>query len=207
MSLKLTSTPDGTKKLSFTTGFSFAGILIGLFVGICEGAFVLLHQRHLRLIEPAAGSVILLLAPCIDALGYGFLGGILGSAAALCHRKLHGRTSLVCCPWPRYRGRPLDLFAGSRVDRSQQISALASCGHCASGWLGCGYHGSGMLANYCMPLHRIRWPVVVDLAVFVSKMRRNYWDGVCGCRDRPDDHNGAGCTLPSAVPRDGWRPA
>lgn len=92
MSLKLTSTPDGSKKLSFTTEFSFAGILIGLFVGICEGAFVLLHQRHLRLIEPAAGSVILLLAPCIDALGYGFLGGILGSAAALCHRKLHGRT-------------------------------------------------------------------------------------------------------------------
>ena len=62
-------------------------------MGICEGAFVLLHQRHLRLIEPAAGSVILLLAPCIDALGYGFLGGILGSAAAFCHRKLPGRTS------------------------------------------------------------------------------------------------------------------
>lgn len=84
---------DSMEELNLTLRFTLAGILIGSFVGIYEGAFVLFHQRHARLIEPGVGAAILLLAPLVDALAYGFLGGILGSAAALCHRKFPGRTS------------------------------------------------------------------------------------------------------------------
>ncbi len=81
------------KKLNLTVRFSLAGILTGFFVGICEGAFVLFHQGHARLTEHGVGPAILVLAPLVDALAYGFLGGILGSVAALGHRKFPGRTS------------------------------------------------------------------------------------------------------------------
>jgi arylsulfatase A-like enzyme len=77
----------GMKKLNLSVRFCLAGILIGFFVGIYEGAFVLFHQRQLALIDQRVGPAILLLAPLIDALGYGLLAGILGSVAALCNRK------------------------------------------------------------------------------------------------------------------------
>jgi len=90
--LNRTSVLDGMKKLDITVKFSLAGILIGFFVGICEGAFVLSHQRHARLIEHGVGAAVLLLAPLVDALAYGFLGAILGEVAAPGHRRFPGRT-------------------------------------------------------------------------------------------------------------------
>lgn len=81
------------KKFNLTVRFTLAGMLMGFFVGICEGTFVFFHQRHARLIEPGVGTAILLFAPLVDALVYGFLGGILGSVAALGQRKSLGKTS------------------------------------------------------------------------------------------------------------------
>ena len=73
------------KKLNLTVKFSLAGMLTGFFVGICEGSFLLLHQRPMP--DPMAGLAILILAPLVDALAFGFLGVLLGSAAELCRRK------------------------------------------------------------------------------------------------------------------------
>jgi len=72
------------EKLHFVVRFSLAGILIGFFVGICEGSVLLLNQPP---INHGVGPAILVLAPLVDALAFGFLGVILGSAADLCHRK------------------------------------------------------------------------------------------------------------------------
>ena len=86
MSMKLTSVLHCMKKFNLIVRFSLAGIVIGLFVGIYEGAFLLLNQRILH-VKYAVGPAILALAPLVDALAFGFLGVILGSVADLCHRK------------------------------------------------------------------------------------------------------------------------
>jgi len=87
------SSLNRSDKVKFAVSFALLGVLVGAFIGIYEGVFILIHQRHLRLIEAAVGPAILLLAPLVDALGYGFLGGMLGVAAALCHQKFPGRTA------------------------------------------------------------------------------------------------------------------
>ena len=83
----------GMKKLNLTLRFSLAGILIGFLAGVYEGVLVLFYQRPAVLIIPGVGAGILLVAPLVDALAYGFLGGILGSVAALGHWKSPGRSS------------------------------------------------------------------------------------------------------------------
>jgi len=86
---------DGVKKLNLTLRFTLAGILIGFFVGVYEGAMVFFyfHHHHAHIVEHGVGAAVFLFAPMVDALAYGILGGILGSFAALGHRKSPGRTS------------------------------------------------------------------------------------------------------------------
>jgi arylsulfatase A-like enzyme len=79
------------KKLKLTVRFSLAGILIGFFVGICEGSFLFFVPRAIY--DPRAGLAILILAPLVDGLAFGFLGLILGWVADLCQRKFSRRTS------------------------------------------------------------------------------------------------------------------
>lgn len=93
MSSNQTAMLDGKKELNLTARFSLAGMLMGFVVGICEGSFILLRQRHIRLSDTAVGPAILLLAPLVDTLGYGLIGGILGSIAALVRRRFPGRTA------------------------------------------------------------------------------------------------------------------
>ncbi len=90
MPWKLTLGREGKKVLGLALRCSRAGVLIGFLLGIYEGVLVIVHQRHILLIEPAVSPAILLLAPLVNALGYATLGGLLGSVAALCHRKFPG---------------------------------------------------------------------------------------------------------------------
>jgi arylsulfatase A-like enzyme len=62
-------------------------------VGICEGALIFLAHRHPPLKEQAVGPAVLVLAPLVDALAFGFLGVILGSVADLRRRKFPGGIS------------------------------------------------------------------------------------------------------------------
>ena len=82
-------------KLIVVFRVSAAGIIIGFLVGIYEGVLILLHQRHVLLIEPAASPAVLYLAPLVDAFGYGLLGAILGSVVALNHERCAGMTSYL----------------------------------------------------------------------------------------------------------------
>src|SRR5271165_6014185 len=86
------SIPEGIKKANPLIRFSLGGVMIGFFMGIYEGGFVLVRQRHLRFNEFPAGPAILLLAPLVNALAYGLLGAILGSIAALARRRFPGGT-------------------------------------------------------------------------------------------------------------------
>ncbi len=74
------------KNLNHTIRFSVAGILIGFFVGICEGA-TLLFCYHPLFHDHVVGPAILGLAPLVDTLAFGVLGVILGLVADVCQRK------------------------------------------------------------------------------------------------------------------------
>jgi len=117
---------DGIKTLNLAVRFSLAGILMGFFVGICEGATVFFHfhQHHARIVEHGVGAAIFLFAPIVDALAYGFIGGMLGSVAALCHRKFPGRTSHFIALGLAIAGVHLTYLAARawiQISRSPQV--------------------------------------------------------------------------------------
>ena len=74
---------------------SRAGLVIGFMIGIYEGFWVMAHQSHASLWEPAASPAIMALAPLVDATVYALWGGVLGMAGALVWRASPERTPFL----------------------------------------------------------------------------------------------------------------
>jgi arylsulfatase A-like enzyme len=137
---------DGMKKSNFTVRFSLAGILIGFFVGICEGSFLFLYQHPLY--DPRPDLAILILAPLVDALVFGFLGMILGSAADLCHRKVWCTTSPFIALGLVIAGCDLTFSLAHRLIHISQSPRLVNAGIALMG---------GLIVATAAPRY---WPII-----------------------------------------------
>ncbi len=86
MQHKLPSSGGVDNRWRFTKRFASAGVLVGLVAGAVEGLILFSFQHpevfHLHVVGPA----ILLVAPLVDAMAFGSLGGILGVLADLTSR-------------------------------------------------------------------------------------------------------------------------
>ena len=66
--------------------FLLMATVLGFVLGACEGAFLLIVQNPAHFKEHLVGTAILGLAPLVDAVAFGVIGGVLGLAAEFCHR-------------------------------------------------------------------------------------------------------------------------
>jgi arylsulfatase A-like enzyme len=80
------------KPWQLTKRFTTVAVLVGLFGGVVEGLLLFLTQHPEKFPVHRVGPAVLVLAPLVDALAFGFLGGILGLLADFSSRS-HPRTT------------------------------------------------------------------------------------------------------------------
>lgn len=85
MLLELPANTRPSLRWPLVTRFSLVGASVGFFLGMGEGA-LLFSLRHAGFPQLVVGPAILMLAPLVDALVFGLMGGVLGLAGELCHR-------------------------------------------------------------------------------------------------------------------------
>lgn len=88
-----TSEPPFPKWLLAKT-FPLVAAMVGYFLGVGEG-ILLFSLRHARFPQPVAGRAVLILAPLVDALAFGLMGGVLGLGAEFWNRKHPHSASLL----------------------------------------------------------------------------------------------------------------
>jgi arylsulfatase A-like enzyme len=112
-------------ELRLISRFCLAGILAGFLLGMGEGAFALLRMRHAHFFEPGLNGLILILAPLVDGLVYGLLGGFLGLASALVRRGAPRRSAYFVALGLAIAGAHLTYLVAHfwiRISRYRQVA-------------------------------------------------------------------------------------